>query len=79
MRSFLAPVLAVALTASSAFAAEDAGPLSAGKPAGVRQAALAGSGLIFLVGAAVIAAGIAIAVSNNNGNKPTTSTTGTAP
>jgi hypothetical protein len=78
MRSILAPVLAVVLTASSAFAADD-GPLPAGKPAGVKQAELAGSGLIYLVGVAVIAAGIAIAVSNNNGNQPSTSTTGTAP
>jgi hypothetical protein len=78
MRSLLAPVLAAALTASSAFAAEDA-PLPAGKPAGVHQAELAGSGLILLLGAAAIAAGIAIAVSNNNGSGPTTSSTGTAP
>ena len=77
MRSILAPVLAIALTASSAFAAEDSGALPAGKPAGVRQADLAGNSLFFLIGAAAIAAGIAIAVSNNNGNQPSTSTTGT--
>ena len=78
MRSMLAPILAVVLTASSAFAADDA-PLPAGKPAGVHQAALASSTLFFLLGAAVIAGGIAIAVSNNNGNNVSTSTTGTAP
>lgn len=79
MRSFIAPVLAIALTTSGAFAADDAGPLAAGKPAGVKQADLAGSSLIFLVGAAAIAVGIAIAVSNNNGNQTSTSTTGTSP
>jgi hypothetical protein len=78
MRSFLAPVLALALTASGALAADN-GPLPAGKPAGVQQANLAGHGLFLLVGAGLIAAGIAIAVSNGNSNNPSTSTTGTAP
>ena len=77
MRQFLAPVLALALTASSAFAADDNAPLPAGKPAGVHQAALAGSGLLILVGVAVVAAGIAVAVSSGNGNGPTTSSTST--
>lgn len=80
MRSILAPVLAIALTASSAFAADNAGALPAGKPAGVHQADLAGNSIFFLAGAAAIAAGIAIAVSNNNGNQPTAvATTTTAP
>jgi hypothetical protein len=79
MRAFLAPVLAAALTASNAMADTTSAPLPAGKPAGVHQAALAGSGLFLLLGAAAIAAGIAIVVSNNNGGHPTTSTTSTAP
>lgn len=77
MRSMIVPVLAVALTATSAFAADSA-PLPAGKPAGVHQAQMGGNSLFFLLGAAVIAGGIAIAVSNN-GNNVSTSTTGTAP
>jgi hypothetical protein len=79
MRAFLAPLLAVALTASSAMADDSSAPLPAGKPAGTHQAALAGSGLFLLLGAAAIAAGIAIVVSNSNGGNPATSTTGTAP
>ncbi len=78
MRALLAPMLAVALTASTAMA-NASGPLPAGKPAGVHQAALAGSGLFLLLGAAAIAAGIAIVVSNNNGGNVSTSTTSTAP
>lgn len=78
MRSIIAPVLAVALTASSAFAANDA-PLPAGKPAGVKQADLEGRGLLLLIGIGVVAAGIAIAVSNGSNNGPATSTSGTAP
>ncbi len=78
MRSMLAPVLAIALTATSAFAADNA-PLAAGKPAGVHQAQMGGNSLFFLLGAAVIAGGIAIAVSNNNGNNVSASTTSTAP
>ena len=76
MRSLLAPVLAVALTASGAFA-DTAGPLPAGKPAGVQQAHL-GSGIFLLLGVAAVAAGIAFAVTNNNDNAPvvTTTTTG---
>lgn len=76
MRSLLAPVLAVALTASSAFA-ETPGPLPAGKPAGVHQANLAGGGFFLILGIAAVAAGVALAVSNNNNNGPTTATTTT--
>ena len=79
MRSLIAPVLALALTASSAFAADDAGPLAAGKPAGVKQADMQGNGIFFLLGAGLVIAGIAIAVSNNNGNTPSASSTSTAP
>ena len=78
MRSMLAPVLAVALTASSAIAADNA-PLPAGKPAGVHQAELAGNGLLILVGVGLVAAGIAIAVSNGSGNNSTASTSATTP
>ena len=75
MRSFIAPVVAIAMTASSAFAADATAPLPAGKPAGVHNAELAGDTGLLIIGAAIIAAGIAIAVSNNGGGGPANSTT----
>ncbi len=77
MRPLLASALALVLTASGALGA-DVKPLPPGKPAGVHHAALAGSTLFLLLGAAAIAGGIAIAVSNNNGHGVTT-TTNTSP
>jgi len=71
-----------ALLASSAAFAADSVPLPAGKPAGTKEAALLGLPVI-LIGVGVLAAIIAVAVSNNDDNSPTTpnttvtSTTGT--
>lgn len=78
MRSMIAPVLAIALTASGAFAADNA-PLPAGKPAGVKNADMEGHGVLILVGVGLIAAGIAIAISSGSGNGVTTTTSSTAP
>ncbi|HJR57578.1 MAG TPA: hypothetical protein VJ798_13460 [Rhizomicrobium sp.] len=82
MKSMTHAVGALALTGllvSSAFAAEPAkGPLSAGKPAGVKQAALEGPGLIWLGVAAIVAVTIAVVVSNDD-DGVTTPSTGTAP
>jgi len=62
--------LALALTASSAMAA-DVGPLPQGAPAGVKHAQMEGNTVLYvLLGAAVIA-GIAIAASSGSDNAPT--------
>jgi hypothetical protein len=69
---------AIALTsllASGAFAAT-AAPLPSGKPAGVQQAGLQGSGLIWIGAAAIIAVTVAVVASSNN-DGVTTPTTGT--
>jgi hypothetical protein len=81
MKSITRAAGALALTgflASGAFAAET-GPLAAGKPAGVKQAALEDrSPLIWLGVAAVIAVTIAIVASDNDNGvtTPTTNTSG---
>ena len=65
----ISAVLALALTTSSALAG-DSGVLSAGAPAGVKQAQMEGnSGLYVLLGVGVIAA-IALASSNSSDNTP---------
>ena len=79
MRRFAAVVLASSLLASSAFAQGNDAPLPAGKPAGVKQANLAGNGLLVLFGLAIVGGGIALVASSGSGNAITTSTTGTAP
>ena len=78
MRSFAAAILALALCTSNGFAADNGSPLAPGKPAGVKEANLESGGVLLWVGLAVVAAGIAIVVSNS-GNGPTTSTTATTP
>ena len=79
MRALIAPVLALALTTSSLAAAE-VGPLSPGKPAGVKKAEYEGDPTLFIVLGVAVAIGIAVAVSsgNDNNNGGTTPTTGTA-
>jgi hypothetical protein len=79
MKSQLFAVLAAsAITLSPALAAEVATtPLTAGKAAGTRQAALLALGPIFWVGLAAIAVGIGVAASNNGNNTTTPTTTGT--
>ena len=61
----LSSFLALALTASTAMAA-DTGPLPQGKPAGVQHAQMEGNTFLYvLIGAAVIA-GIAVAASSGD-------------
>jgi hypothetical protein len=79
MRDIVSAALALGLMCSSVFAADSNGPLSPGKPAGVKQAALAGRGLLIVAGVVVAATLIAVVASNNNSNGSTTTTTGTAP
>ena len=77
-RAFTAAVL-TGLLATSAFAAPASAPLSAGKPAGVQKANLAGGGLLWIGFAAVIAVTVAVVASNNDDGvtTPTTTSTGT--
>lgn len=79
MRALIATALALALTTSSLAAAE-VGPLSPGKPAGVKKAAYEGDPTLFIVLGVAVAIGIAVAVSSGNDNNggTTTPTTGTA-
>jgi hypothetical protein len=71
MRALTALILSTSLLASSvAVAADNAGPLAPGKPAGVRQADLGmGSTGIVLLGFAVVAA-IAIGVASSSNGSP---------
>ena len=79
MRALISTALALALTTSSLAAAE-VGPLSPGKPAGVKKAEYEGDPTLLIVLGVAIAIGIAVAVSNSNDhdNGTTTPTTGTA-
>ena len=68
MRILITLALATSLAASSAFAADNAGPLAAGKPAGVQQAQVLGTTAWVLIGVGVLTA-IAVGVaSSSNGN-----------
>ena len=70
----LSSFLALALSTSAVLAA-DVGPLAAGRPAGVKHAAMEGNTLLYVgLGAAAIA-GIAIAASSGDDAKPTTPAT----
>ena len=77
MRTITATILATTLFVSSALAApQSSAPISAGKPAGAKEAALLGPNtFLVLVGVGVIAGSIAMAVSNNNGDRVTGPTT----
>ena len=80
MRTLISTMLALALTTSSLAAAE-VGPLSPGKPAGVKKAEYEGDPTLFIVLGVAVAIGIAVAVSSGNDNNnggTTTPTTGTA-
>ncbi|HEY1876216.1 MAG TPA: hypothetical protein VGG66_02060 [Rhizomicrobium sp.] len=61
--------MATSLAASSAFAADSASPLAAGKPAGVHQAQGIGTTGLVLIGAGVVTA-IAIAVASGSNGSP---------
>lgn len=72
MRTFSAAILAATLVMTNAYAA----PLSAGKPAGVKQAQMeAPNALLIVTGLGLAGLGIGLATSSNGGG-PTTSTTG---
>jgi hypothetical protein len=71
MRTFIAVALSTTLFASAAFAADSAGPLAAGKPAGVKHAQEVGSTTLWvLVGVGVLAA-VAIGVASSSNGSPT--------
>jgi hypothetical protein len=76
-RAFGAAVLS-GLLCTSAFAAPQA-PLAAGKPAGVKQAALQGPGLLWIGAAVIIAVTVAVVASDDGDSGPSTTATGTAP
>ena len=79
MRALTALILSTSLLASSvAVAADNAGPLAPGKPAGVKQADLGNSTTLVLLGFAVVAA-IAIGVASGSNGSPVqpTAPTGT--
>jgi hypothetical protein len=82
MLKFSALALGTLLLASSTLAAgaDTVAPLAPGKPAGVSQAAREGNGMLLLFGAAIVAGGIALVVSQgNSGNSITSTTSSTAP
>jgi hypothetical protein len=79
MRALTALILSTSLLASSvAVAADNAGPLAPGKPAGVKQADLGSPTTLVLLGFAVVAA-IAIGVASGSNGSPVqpTAPTGT--
>lgn len=80
MRTFIAVALSTTLLASAAFAADNAGPLAPGKPAGVKQAQIGQTGWILIGVAAVTAIAVGVASSGNGtpvGNNPQLAVTAT--
>ena len=74
MRILISLALATSLAASSAFAADTAGPLAAGKPAGVHQAqGISTTGLV-LLGIGVLTA-ITVGVATGSNGSPLQPTT----
>jgi hypothetical protein len=74
-RSFVGAVVAFAISASSTFAADVASaPLPAGKPSGVRQAAMLGLNPGWLISLGFSAVGIAAAAGAFNKSKSSSST-----
>jgi hypothetical protein len=69
MRILISLALATSLAASSAFAADNAGPLAAGKPAGVHQAQGISTTDIVLIGIGVLSA-VAIGVASGSNGSP---------
>jgi opacity protein-like surface antigen len=65
MRTLIAVALSTTLLASAAFAADNVGPLPAGKPAGVKEAQIGQTGWILLGVGAVAAIAIGAASSSN--------------
>ena len=75
MRAIAAALVATTMTLSGAFAAD--GALTAGKPAGTRQAQIETGGVLLVAGIVAVAAVIAVVASTTNGNSsnPVTPTT----
>jgi hypothetical protein len=69
MRILISLALATSLAASSAFAADSASPLAAGKPAGVHQAQALSTTSWVLIGAGVLTA-ITIGVASSSNGSP---------
>ncbi len=85
MRKIISAVMALGLVASSAAYAADSSntaPLSPGKPAGVKHAELASSGMLIAIGigvAAIVAGVVAAQSSSQQGFVGTANPTGTSP
>jgi len=83
VRSVISPfIVSSALLLSNAWAAEPTATLSAGKPAGLRQAQLeGGNGMFVVAGAALIGITVGLATSGGSSQPTTTtmSTPGTSP
>jgi hypothetical protein len=82
MRIVCATLVALSLIGTSAIAGTSAepatkGPLPPGKPAGVKNAAIDTATWVYIVGGAVVVAGIAIAASGGSDNVQTVHTTPT--
>lgn len=75
MRAIAAALVATTMTLSSAFAAD--GALSAGKPAGTRQAQIETGGVLLVAGIVAVAAVIAVVASTTQGNGTSSSPTTT--
>lgn len=73
MRAIATAILALSIS-SQAIAAEAAGPLAPGKPAGVQQAAIETGGVIMWVGILAVAGGIAAIASTTQGSGSPSST-----
>ncbi|HWY63743.1 MAG TPA: hypothetical protein VNX61_00930 [Rhizomicrobium sp.] len=69
MRILISFALAASMAASSAFAGDSAGPLAAGKPAGVHQAQGLNTTTIVLIGIGAVTA-IAIGVGSTSNGSP---------
>ena len=72
-KSVIGGVVAAALLVSSAFAADKAAPLPAGKPAGTKEAAILGSNAPLILGIAV-AVFVAVAASGGFNDESTSGT-----
>jgi hypothetical protein len=71
MRTLVSLALATTLVASSAFAADSASPLAAGKPAGVHQAQAIGTTTWVLLGvAAMTAVVVGVAAGSTGSSNP---------
>lgn len=70
MRNLVAAALSVTLMASSAFAAGEVGPLTPGKPAGVKQAQEVDTTALLVIGG-IVAVGAIIGITQaSDGNPP---------